>query len=104
MKINQEKHFKIQLTTGTDESMGPTCQRHTEQGRGLTSGKLIDGEGNDDVFLTLLCTYWYPRFARRITGASSPASMVARRWCAVVLRPSSATAWPGERGYGIYEP
>ena len=75
----------------------------------MTSDKLVDdeftgGEVTGVVFLTLLRTYWYPRFARRITGASSPASMVARRWCTVVLRSSLAIAWLGERGYGIYKP
>ena len=49
----------------------------------MTGGKLVDGEVTDSevtdvVFLTLLRTYWYPRFARRIIGASSPTSMAAR--------------------------
>ena len=75
----------------------------------MTSKKLTDGEVTDDevgtnVFPILFHTYRYPRFARRITGASSPASMAAHRRLAMVLRPSLTTAWLGERGYGIYKP
>ena len=44
VKINQEKHFKNQQTAGTRGSTGPTHQRHTEQGHGLTEEKLADGE------------------------------------------------------------
>ena len=71
--------------------------------------KLNDGEVTGDkvgtnVFPILFRTYRYPRFAWRITGASSSSSMVARWWCAVVLRPSLVTAWPGEHGYGVYKP
>jgi len=47
MKINQEKHFKYWLTAGTRRSMGPTRQRHKEQGHGLTGGKLVDDEVTD---------------------------------------------------------
>ena len=61
-------------------------------------------EVGTNVFPILFYIYRYPRFARRITGASSMASMVARWWCAVVLRPSSGIAWPSEHGYGIYKP
>ena len=62
MKINQEKHFKYQLTTRTHGSTGPTRQRHIEQGRSLTGDKLIDGEVigskvTSVVFPTLLHTY-----------------------------------------------
>jgi len=50
----------------------------------LTSEKLTDGEVigcsvTIDVFLNSTSTYWYPQFARRITRASSPASMAAVR-------------------------
>ena len=79
------------------------------QRRQLTGEKLIDGEVTGDkvgtnMFPILFRTYRYPWFAQRITGASSPASMVAQRWCVVVLQPSSMMAWPSERGYGIYKP
>ena len=57
MKINQEKHFKYWLTVGTRGSMGPTRKRHTEQGRGLTGDKLVDGEVTEVVFPSLLRTY-----------------------------------------------
>ena len=57
MKINPEKHFKYYLTAGTHGSTGPTCQRHTEQGRGLIGGKLIDGEVIGVVLASLLRTY-----------------------------------------------
>ena len=96
VKINQEKHFKYWLTAGTRGSTGPTCQRHTKQGRGLTGEKLIDSKVTGDevgtnVFPILLCTYTNPWFAQRIIGASSavvrsgaPAipsdSMVRREW------------------------
>ena len=70
----------------------------------MTGGKLIDGEVTGVVFPSLLRTYWYLRLAQWITGATSLVSMVARRRCAVVLRPSLAMAWPGERGYNIHEP
>ena len=73
-------------------------------GKKLTDGEVTGDEVSTNVFPILFRTYTYPRFARRITGASSLMSMAARRWCAVVLRPSSAMAWPGERGYGIYKP
>ena len=73
-------------------------------GSKLVDGEVTGGEVTDVVFPTLLHTYWYPRFARSITRASSPASMAGRRRRTVVLRPSSAMAWPGEHGYGIYEP
>ena len=75
----------------------------------MTGKKLADGEGTGgsvtiDVFPKSSHTYGYHRFAQRITGASSSVSMVARRWRAVVLWPSPATTWPGERGYSIYKP
>ena len=75
----------------------------------MTGEKLADGDITGDevgtnVFPILFHTYRYPRFARRITRASSLASMVARRWYAVVLQPSPAMAWPGEHDYGIYKP
>jgi len=62
MKINQEKHFKNRLTAGTRGSMRPTCQRHTEQRRGLTGEKLADGEVIGDevgtnMFTILFRTY-----------------------------------------------
>ena len=93
VKINQEKHFKYWLTTGTRGSTGPTCEWHTKLGRGMTGEKLIDGkvigdEVGTNVLPILFRIYRYPRFARRITGASSPASMVAHWRCAVVLWPS----------------
>ena len=43
----------------------------------LTDGKVTGDEVGTNVFPILFHTYRYPRFARRITGASSPASMVA---------------------------
>ena len=83
--------------------------RETEAGAGfdrreLTDGEVISDEVGTNVFPILFRTHRYPRFARRIIGASSPASMVARRRRAVVLRPSRMMAWPGEHGYGIYKP
>ena len=55
--------------------------RHIEQSTRLTDGKLVNGEVTGGevtgiVFPTLLRTYWYPRLARRINGATSPTSMV----------------------------
>ena len=55
--------------------------RETEQRHGLTSEKLVDGEVTGGSVTTVVFpnstrTYRYPWFARRITGASSPASMV----------------------------
>ena len=83
--------------------------REIEAGAGFDQRELVDSEVTGDevgtnMFPILFRTYRYPRFARKITGANSPASMVARRWCAVVLQPSPMMAWPGERGYGIYKP
>ena len=108
MKINLENNSK------TDGQLGPASQRDshvsdTEQKRSLTDEELIDDEVADDevgtnMFPILFHTYRYPRFARRITGASSPTSLVARWQCAVVLQPSPAMAWLGEHGYDIYEP
>ena len=66
----------------------------------MNDEKLIDGEVTGDevdtnMFPILFCTYRYPRFAPRITGASSPMSMAARQRHAVLLQPSLATAWLG---------
>ena len=62
----------------------------------MTGEKLADGDITGDevgtnVFPILFHTYRYPQFARRINGASSPASMVAR---AVVH--GGAPAIPGD--------
>ena len=75
----------------------------------MTDEKLVDGEVTNgsvtiDVFPNSTRTYWYPRFAQRITGASSPMSMVPRWRRAVVLRPSPAMAWLGEHYYDVYKP
>ena len=96
------------LTTRPRRSLTPH-DREIEAGAGfdrreLADGKVTGDEVSTNVFPILFRTYRYPWFAWRITRASSPTSMVARRWCAVVLRPSPAMAWPGERGYGIYKP
>ena len=91
--------------------MGQLTQqfRETEVGASLDRRELADGEVTGDevgtnVFPIVFRTYRYPRFAWRITRASSSASMVARWRCVVVLRPSLAMAWLGEHGYGIYKP
>ena len=81
-----------------------TEQRQRFDLRELTDGEVTGNEVTTVVFPIITRIYWYPRFARRITGATSPASMVARWRCTVVLRPSPVMAWPGERGYGIYKP
>ena len=83
--------------------------RRTEQRRRSDQGELTDGEVTGDevttvVFPIITCIHWYPRFARRITGATSPVSMVARWWCVVVLRPSPVMACLDEHGYNIYKP
>ena len=70
----------------------------------LTDGEVTGGSVTGLVFPTLLRTYWYPRFARRITGAASLARMVAQRRCVVVLRPSPVMACLDEHGYNIYKP
>ena len=87
-----------------DPHVSDTKQRH-----GLTRQELVNGEVTGDevgtnMFPILFRTYMYPWFTRMVTGASSPASMAARRWRAVVLWQSSVTAWPGKCIYGIYEP
>ena len=83
--------------------------RETEAGVGFDRRELGDDEVTGDevgtnVLPILFRIYRYPWFARRITRASSSASMVARQRRAVVLQPSSTMAWPGEHGYGIYKP
>ena len=70
----------------------------------MTNEKLTDGEINGDevgtnVFPILFHTYRYPWFARRITGACSPASMVARQRRAVVSPLSLAMVSLGELCY-----
>ena len=70
----------------------------------MTGEKVTGDEVSSNVFRILFRTYRYPRFARRITRASSPMSMVARRRRVVVLRPSLVVAWLGKCGYGIYKP
>ena len=54
-------------------------------GKKLIDGEVIGDEVDTNMFSILFRTYRYPRFARRIIGASSPVSMAARWWCAVVL-------------------
>ena len=44
--------------------------------------------------------YWYPWLAQRLTRATSPVSMVARRRRAVVDSPFLVKTGPGELGYG----
>ena len=70
----------------------------------LIHGEVTGGSVTTDVFPNLTRTYRYHQLARRITGASSPMSMVARRRRVVVLRPSLVVAWLGKCGYGIYKP
>ena len=73
-------------------------------GEKLTDGEVTGGSVTTDVFPNSTCTYRYPWFARRITGASSPTSMVARRWCAAVSPSSSVMVSLGEHYYDIYKP
>ena len=78
VKINPEN--QIQNLT---DSWGPHVS-DIEQRRGLIGEELIDGEVTGDevgtnMFPDLFRTYRYTWFARRVTGASSPASMAARR-------------------------
>jgi len=75
------------------------CDREIEAGLALTGEKLADSEVTDgsvttDMFPNSTHTYWYPQFAQRIIGASSPASMEAWRRRAVVLWPS--WQWHGQ--------
>ena len=75
-----------------------------EQSALLTGGELADSEvtgGSDTgvVLPTPLRTHWYPWLARRITRATLPTSMVARRRHAVVDLSSPMMACPSERGY-----
>ena len=77
--------------------------RHFDQ-QELADGEVTGDEVSTHVFPILFRIYRYPRFARRITKASSPVSMAAQRRHAVVLRPSLAMAWLGKRVYGSYEP
>ena len=72
--------------------------------RELTDDEVTGDEVSTNVFLILFRIYRYPRFARRIIGASSLVSMAAQWRCVVVHLPSPAMAWPGECGYGIYKP
>ena len=57
----------------------------------LTDGEVTSGSVTTDVFPNSTRTYRFPRFAQRITRASSPVSMVARR----VVR-GGAPAIPGD--------
>ena len=66
-------------TAGTRGSTGPTRQRHTEQGHGLTGEKLADGEVTGgsvttDVFPNSIHIDQYPKLAQRLAGASSTAA------------------------------
>ena len=79
--------------------------REIEQSTGLTGEKLVDGEvtGNEvgtNVFPILFRTYTYPRFAWRITEASSPESMVAWRRRASASPSSPMMVSLGEHCYG----
>ena len=67
----------------------------------LVDSEVTGGEITDVVFPTLLRTYWYPRLAQRITEATSPASMAARQWHAMVDSPSLVMARLGGCGYSI---
>ena len=71
----------------------------------MTGGKLADGEVTGgsvttDVFLNSIRIDRYPRLAQRLAKASSTVAMVARRWCAMVLRPSLTVTSLGEHDYG----
>ena len=59
-------------------------------GENLADSEVTGDEVGTNVFTILFRTYRYPRLARRITGATSPASMVARRRHAAVDLPSPA--------------
>ena len=70
---------------------------------------LVGGEvtGSDVLSTTLASSSrieGYPQLARRITEATSLASMAAQRQRMVVDTPSPAMAWLGERGYSFYKP
>ena len=88
------------------QSTRPHSSVELEQSAWLTSGELADGKVTsgsiiDVVLPTPLCTHWYPWLARWITGATTPASMVDRRWRVVADSSSSMMACLGERGYNI---
>ena len=85
------------------------CISETEQSTSFDQRELADGEVTSDevgtnMFPILFHTYRYSRFLWRITGATSATAMAAQQRRMVVLQPSPMTAWPGERGYGIYKP
>ena len=66
---------------------------------------IVDKVTGDEVFTVGLPTTprveWYPWLAWRFTGATSPASMAARRRHVVVDLSSLAMAFPGKHGYNI---
>ena len=93
---------------GPWESTNPQVS-HTEAERLLTGKKLADGEVTDSsvttaVFPILFRIYRYPRFVWRITGASSPASRVARQRRIAASLSSPVMVSLGEHSYGIYKP
>ena len=108
MKTNKENHSKIRnilhtpgLYTHCGWQQGPTvnvtpCDRHIEQGHGLTGDKLIDGVVTGILFPTLLRIDWYPWLARWITEATSPATMAARRRCSAAGSSSPMTIRSGK--------
>jgi len=88
------------------QSTWPHSSVQPEQSARLNGGELTDGEVAGGsitgvVLPTPLQTRWYPWLARWITGATSPASMAARRRHVVVDLSSLAMACPGKHGYNI---
>ena len=57
----------------------------------LADGEVTGGSVTTDVFPNSTRTYRYPRFAQRITVASSPASMVAHGGALAI--PGDNIAW-----------
>ena len=73
-------------------------------GEKLADDEVTSGSVTTDVFPKSTRTYRYPRFARRIIGASSPVSMTVRRWCAAASPSAPVMVSLGEHFYSIYKP
>ena len=94
-------------TAGPRGSMGP-CESETRAEDGADRPELGDGKLTDGSVLTIV-TYstsrvdWCPWLAQQFTGATSSATMAARRRCSAVGSSSSTMTWLGERCYNIRE-
>ena len=107
MKINQKNHFNSNLQLGSTVNGSHPSARPAQSMAFDRQELIVDKVTGDEVFTVGLPTTprveWYPWLAWRFTGATSPASMAARRWRAIVSPSTPVTVSLGEHCCGIYK-